>query len=157
MNPLLPTMMSIFCHFFNVWCTFFVILQLLSINIHNRMRSDQIKKWKVNISTKIEIVEFFQTSKGCSFISTFTNFRSQKRANFEVWTMRYEYPHVNEYFCLKNEAQSGGIHYAAYTVLFCYCYHRNILKFRILFFYCTLYRYIFQLLFMLIFISLHSH
>jgi len=64
-------MVSIFCHFFNVWRTYSVIFQcmayiffhfqLISINTHNRMSSDQSKKRKISISTKIEIVESLQT------------------------------------------------------------------------------------------------
>ena len=72
-----------FCHFFFAWCAFSFIFQLISIKTHNRMSSDQSKKCKISISTKIEIVEFLQISNGCSFWY-FHELSFQEKANFEV-------------------------------------------------------------------------
>jgi len=61
MNPLLPTLMSIFCHFFIAWRTFSFVFQLISINTQNRISSNQSKYRKISVFTKIGIVEFLQT------------------------------------------------------------------------------------------------
>ena len=43
------------------FCHFFQSFQLISVKMHNRMSSDQSKRRKISISTKIAIVEFLQT------------------------------------------------------------------------------------------------
>jgi len=43
------------------FCHFFQSFQLISVKMHNRMSSNQSKRRKISISTKIEIVEFLQT------------------------------------------------------------------------------------------------
>ena len=50
------------------------------------------------------------------YVRTLREIRLYELANFEFSSLRYESSHVSESFCLKKEAQKGGIHNAVYTV-----------------------------------------